>query len=133
MAWQKDRKRTHHKIKTQKTQNPPFVRLFTFVVLLLVDVGVVLVIILLLYSRKHLLSNGPLCPQQLKTRLTTSPFTRTAVGLTTYPLSIGIGTRHGSWNPSFLFFECFHYKIFLFFVFFSLFTYLSLSPLFPWC
>ncbi len=118
MAWQKHRKRTQHKTKTQKT---PSLRLFTFVVLLLVDVGVALIIILLLYSRKHLLSNAPSCPQNLKTRLTTNPSTRIAIGLTTYPLSTEIGTRYGSWNPSFLFLECLHYKFFLFFfLFFSL-------------
>ncbi len=118
-----EKKRTHHKTKTQ---NPPplgsspllFCCLLMFVLLSSSSS----------FNPKSICFQMPqLCPQNLKTRLITTP-TRIAIGVTTYPLSTEIGTRHGSWNPSFLFPKCLHYKFFLFCFSFSLFTYLSLFP-----
>jgi len=81
-------KRTHHKRrpkkrKEKKTQNPPFLGIFTFVVLLPIDDGVVVVTILLLCSKKWLLSYAPSCLQILKTRFITSFPNGTTNGLTT--------------------------------------------------
>jgi hypothetical protein len=109
--------------RTQKekgTQNPPSLGLFTFIVWLHVDASVVIIIILLLCFRKWLFSYVSPCPQNIKIRLITSP------------RLMKIGIEHGSWNPSFLFLECPHYKVFLFiFLFPSLLNFLSL--LFMWC
>jgi hypothetical protein len=63
------------------TQNPPSFSLFTFIVLLFVDVGVVVITIFLLCSRKWLLSYAPLCPQNLKSRFITNPHNGTVMEL----------------------------------------------------
>jgi hypothetical protein len=86
----------------KKIQNPTSLDLFTFVILLLVDACDIVVIILLLCSRKWLLSYVLLCPQNLESKFTTSP-NGTTTRLTTRPFLIEIGTEHGSWNLSFFF------------------------------
>jgi hypothetical protein len=73
-----------------------------FSLLLFVDVGVVVIITLFFFSKKWLLSYGPLCPKSLKIRLTTNP-NGTTTKLTTNPLLIKIGIEHGSHDSSFLF------------------------------
>jgi hypothetical protein len=72
----------------QKTQNPPSFSLFTFVVLLLVDVGTVGITILLLCFRKWLLSYVPPCPENLERRFITNLPNGIAIGLPTRPLFI---------------------------------------------
>ncbi len=74
-------------------QNPPSFNLFAFIVLL--HVGVI--IILLVCSRKWLLSYAPLSPQILETRFTTN-LNGIATRFPTSPLLIQIGTKHGSWT-----------------------------------
>jgi len=81
------------------TKNPPSLGLFTFVILLYVDV--IVIIILFFFSKKWLLSYGPLCPKNLKIKPTTNPSGTTK--LTTNPLLIKIGIEHGSWDCSFFF------------------------------
>jgi hypothetical protein len=93
------------------TQTPPSLGLFTFVVLLFIDVGVVVIIILFICFRKWLLSYAPLCPKNLKIRFITSP-NGTAIKLTTSPLLTKTGVEHGFRNSSFLFLECPHYNFF---------------------
>ncbi len=108
-------KKTHHKTKLRKTtQNQPTLGLFTFVVLLHVDVGVVDVVIFLYCSKKWLLSYALMCPQNLEIRLTTN-LNGIVMRLTTNPIITEIGIEHGSQDPSFFFRECPHYN-FLFFV-----------------
>ncbi len=62
----------NQKKERKKTINPPFLGIFTFIVLLPIDDGVVVCHIILLCSRKWLLSYAPPCLQNLKTKFTTS-------------------------------------------------------------
>jgi hypothetical protein len=51
-----------------------------------VDIGVVIVIILLLFSKKWLFSYVPSCHENLENRFTTNPLSGTVIGLPTRPL-----------------------------------------------
>jgi hypothetical protein len=87
------KKRTHHKTKpkqkkSKKTQNPYSLSLFTFVVFLHVNVGVVIITILLLCSRKLLLSYVPPCHENRESIFITNPPNGTVTGLPTRPLYI---------------------------------------------
>jgi hypothetical protein len=74
------------KIEKQKTQNPPSFSLFTFIVLLLVDAGTIVITILFLCSRKWLLSYAPLCFENLERRFIINLPNGIAIGLPTRPL-----------------------------------------------
>jgi hypothetical protein len=67
----------------------------TFITWLFVDVGVIVIIILFLCPKKWLFSYVPLCPQNLKTRFTTS-IIGIAIRLIANLLLTKIGIKHGS-------------------------------------
>ncbi len=123
-AWQKQKKRTHHKTKTQNPlplgSSPLLFCCLLMLVLLSSSSSFIPKIICFQMPQ--------LCPQNLKTTLTTTPI-KIAIGVITYPFSSEIGARHEPWNPFFLFLESLHYNFFFFCLSFFLFTYLSLSLL----
>jgi len=69
-------------------QNLSSFNLFSFVVLLPIDVGANIVIIFLLCSRKWLLSNVPLCHENLENKCINNPLNGTVTRLPTRPLYI---------------------------------------------
>ncbi len=80
------------KKKKHETQNPSSLKLFTFVVLSPIDVGVVDVTILLLCSKKWLFLYVSPCRENLKSRFTINPFNGIVIGLLTRPFILN-GTR----------------------------------------
>jgi len=90
-----------------KTQNPSSLNLFTFVVLLFIDVSVDIIIIFIHCSKKWLLSYVPSCHENLEIRFTTSPLNGIIIGLPTRSLYTNMELEpllFVSWMPQIAFF-----------------------------
>jgi hypothetical protein len=87
-----------NKTQFKKIENPPSFDLFTFIVLLLIDINVVAIIILFFCSKKWSLSYAPSCPQNIEIKLPTNS-NGIATRVITSLFLIEIRIEHGSWEP----------------------------------